>query len=211
MAQNSTGPLLDFKNYYLSVICPYPNFISSGIGSVLNILNIVVFTRKSMASPMTTIFLHLSIVDLAVLLINIPLTWHVCIDHNSNHQHVYSWEVFHFIGRYVTTLLFYTSVWFTVMLAKWRYSAFVYPLKERRWSNKKNTRIALIAGYIFGTVLTLPLYLSLHIQPSNHHGNTTTYTIEYHETSAWYFIHFILFGTTLKLIPSVVLSVLSYK
>lgn len=202
-----TNDSIPFKDFYLIEICPYVNFPTCTIGAMLNILNIIVFLRKAMASSMNTIFLHLSIVELAALVINIPLTWHVCLEHKELHQHVYHWEIFHFFGRCTTTALFYISVWLTVMLAIWRYLAIAHPFHERNWCNVKTTRVMLIAGYIFGSLLSLPSFFSIHIEK---HPNND-YTIEYYEKGVLYYIHFVLYGTVLKLVPSVILTVFSYK
>ncbi|XP_065209211.1 lysophosphatidic acid receptor 6-like [Planococcus citri] len=205
------GPMHHFKDNYLMYICPYPNFISSVIGSFLNILNIVVFTRKNMASTMTTIFLHLSIVDLATLLIYIPTTWHICVQHNTTGQHVLAWERFHLFSRCTSSVLYYASAWFTVMLAIWRYMAIVHPFKEHNWCNEAKTRIMLVAGYVIGFVLSVPLILSMQIEDHKQGNSTTSTTIEYNEESLLYSINFVLYGAVLKLLPSIVLTICSYK
>lgn len=208
---SETYPLDNFKDYYLVNICPYINFPACVIGSFLNVLNIAVFSRKSMDSlmSMSTIFLHLSIVELAALLVNIPLTWHVCVLHKDVHQHVHNWEIFHIFGRCTVLQLYYTSIWLTVMLTIWRYKAIAHPFDDRSWGSKKNTRMMLIAGYMFGIVLSLPSWFSLHIEERKE--NQYRPTIEFYEEGVLFYIHFILYGTVLKLVPSVILTVFSYK
>ncbi|XP_065209196.1 sex peptide receptor-like isoform X2 [Planococcus citri] len=97
------------------------------------------------------------------------------------------------------------------MLTLWRYIAVVHPLKERRWCSMKITRNAVIAGYIMCIILLgIPTYLAREIVTKNV-NQTTIYKLTHDKSPIMYRTSSIVYGVLGRLLPSVVLTWLTYR
>ncbi|KAF9418480.1 hypothetical protein HW555_004768, partial [Spodoptera exigua] len=178
------------------------------LGSAANSVNIAVLSRKEMISsnefhPDRTGSRRLARHDRL---------------HSPGATHLY---------RYIQT--FHTiSIWLTITLAVWRFIAIKFPQKNRTLCNKKNTNIAIAVAYAVCPILCLPIYFAMKIRviPSKHgHNNTTLhdtdvvsnvteskepeYAIVMTENDELLTAIFWIYSVFIKLIPCVVLSILS--
>ncbi|XP_065203583.1 uncharacterized protein LOC135833746 [Planococcus citri] len=71
-------------------------------------------------------------------------------------------------------------VFFTLMLAIWRYIAIAHPLKARYWCTMKITQNAVMACYVTSVLLSLPLYFTLNIVS---HNSTAENPLSYNSTA----------------------------
>ncbi|XP_065209225.1 RYamide receptor-like isoform X1 [Planococcus citri] len=206
---------LQFGVYYTNNISVYLNVPIYIIGAIFNIFNLLVFTRQTMRSPVNLIFIHLTLADIALLVGGLPYAW--LIPHYSGSyadaERTYLKAVI-FIRTYDFTITaHFVSSFFTIQLAVWRYIAIAYPLKERQWCNMKTTRNVVIAGYIICVLLSIPMYITRHIDVNKASGDnqTLTYTPTYKKESIIYEISLIVNGVLYQLVPSVVLLIFSLK
>ncbi|XP_065204509.1 sex peptide receptor-related protein 2-like [Planococcus citri] len=200
-------------NYYGDNISRYVNISICFVGVILNLFNILVFTRKNMMSSANLIFTHLSVVDLLFLFSTIPFTWikdfQYSID-DVDHR-TYTHAVIYSRCQDLTHVLNYMSAFLTVMLAIWRYIAVAHPLKERSWCDMKTTRNVVIAVYISSVLLNIPYWFTSNI--------TTFYT---DDGEPWYYpfpvvrgsmadISYLTTAVLEQLLPSVALPIFSFK
>lgn len=208
----------------------YSSLVVCLFGSVANILNIVVLTRREMHSPTNAILTGLAVADLLVMLEYIPYLWREYVDPVKGRDkfsyghallillHAHSSQVFHTI-----------SIWLTITLAVWRFIAVVYPQRNREWCGMQQTMLAIASGYLMCPLLCIPSYLVFHIQAAHQTldemGNYATANSSHVETitlyhvglsemgqahnNLLYTINFWVFSIVIKIIPCISLTVLS--
>ncbi|XP_065209221.1 G-protein coupled receptor dmsr-1-like [Planococcus citri] len=196
--------------YYLINVKGYVDIPICIIGSILNLLNIIVFTRKNMISPVNKIFTHLASADLLMLLLFIPYTWLNCFEPYTDGGWPYQQAFWYLCCSTITNTFYFMSVFLTVMLSVWRHIAIVHPLKERQWCSMKMTRNVVIAGYLTSFLLSTPIYLSAGIK---HVGNNQTqiYVPRAVDDSNMFVISRIINSVLYQLLPAVALPIFSYK
>ncbi|XP_065204078.1 FMRFamide receptor-like [Planococcus citri] len=200
--------------YYKDNIYSYLSTPLCLIGIILNLLNILIFTRKTMISPAHLIFAHLAFADFLVLLARIPYTWlmQLQLEDRLNITQHYGRIVFYlgcdtFIVTYQTI-----SKFLTVQLAVWRYIAVVHPFKERQWCTMEITRRVMFAGYIiWGVLFPVPYYLSTDVQTinPNHENYEKILTAIQHPIIS--LVVNIVLGLIIRILPSIVLAGLTFK
>ncbi|XP_065209250.1 G-protein coupled receptor dmsr-1-like [Planococcus citri] len=202
------------------------------LGSVGNLLNVWVFTRKNMLSSMNVLLIGLTAADLVVLLVNIPYTLHQYLRPETfpyRDLYTYGWTLFSLCCINLQRVFHGISTWHTIMLAIWRYIAVAYPLKERIWCSMKNTYWAIAAGYLVYPFLHIPLYLTFAVTPvvelldedgfetddcSAGCRNTTVYKIRLSYVAEKGFlkgVNFLMYSILFRLTPSVVLTAFSLR
>ncbi|XP_065209224.1 G-protein coupled receptor dmsr-1-like [Planococcus citri] len=206
--------ILKFGVHYRDNISIYVNMPINVIGTILNTINLLVFTRKTMRSPVNLIFTHLTLVDIALLLGAFPYAW-LIPQYSGGYADIgrtYPKAILYMRCYDFITTLHFISAFLTIQLAVWRYIAIAYPLKERQWCNMKATRNVLMAGYIVCVLLSIPMYLSRDIDVKAYNNNQTiTYTPTYKKESTIYKISLIVNGVFFQLVPSIVLPIFSLK
>ncbi|KAJ8722665.1 hypothetical protein PYW07_003845 [Mythimna separata] len=201
------------------------------LGCAANSVNIAVLSRKEMISSTNSILTGLAVADLLVMIDYIPLALHIytdiCAELNRNS---YAWAVYVYFHSIFSQTFHTISIWLTITLAVWRFIAIKFPQKNRTLCNKKNTNIAIGVAYAVCPILCLPIYFAMKIQeiPStekNGHGNVTLndtdtignitesterdYAIVMTDNNELLTAIFWIYSVFIKLIPCVVLSILS--
>ncbi|XP_053687716.1 G-protein coupled receptor dmsr-1-like [Sabethes cyaneus] len=202
-------------------------------GSIANVLNIVVLTRREMRSPTNAILTGLAIADLLVMLDYLPYAIYMSpyTKFSREERLTYSWSwyvAFHSIFAQICHTI---SIWLTVTLAVWRYIAVAYPQKNRIWCGMTNTLIAITSSYVICPLLGIPLYLSFsiksHVELLDISGNpykamnneparnVTLYRMLTSELAekhpALLNINFWIYSVVIKLIPCIALTILSLR
>uniref|UniRef100_A0A2A4J3Q2 G-protein coupled receptors family 1 profile domain-containing protein n=1 Tax=Heliothis virescens TaxID=7102 RepID=A0A2A4J3Q2_HELVI len=201
------------------------------LGSAANSVNIAVLSRKEMISSTNSILTGLAVADLLVMIDYIPLALHIytdiCAELNRNS---YAWAVYVYFHSIFSQTFHTISIWLTITLAVWRFIAIKFPQKNRTLCNKKNTNIAIAVAYAVCPILCLPIYFAMKIQeiPSsskNGNENVTSndtdiiknatvntereYAIVMTDNNELLTAIFWIYSVFIKLIPCVVLSILS--
>ncbi|XP_065219162.1 G-protein coupled receptor dmsr-1-like [Planococcus citri] len=161
--------LKSVRAYYLLNMLGYIDIPICIIGVILNMFNVLVFTRRNMTSPVNLIFTHLAFVNLSELLAYISLTWINCAYYQQAHyltleDWTYTRGFFSLRSRELANLFNNISVYIIMVLAVWKYVAVFYPSKESQWCDMKTTRNTLVAGYIVCILLVIPENLSHYVE-----------------------------------------------
>ncbi|KAG8298528.1 myosuppressin receptor activity protein [Homalodisca vitripennis] len=210
----------------------YVSLLVCVFGSVANVLNIAVLTRREMSSPTNVILTGLAVADLLVMLEYIPFACHMYLPQRPKRERFsYGWALFVLLHAQVSQVCHTISIWLTVTLAVWRYIAVAYPQRNREWCGMQRTIAVIICGYIFCPLLCIPLYLAFEIEPkialldedgddaqpnSTTAYNTTLYVVDLSEmgkanNNLLMDINFWVYSVVIKIIPCIALTVLSLR
>ncbi|CAH2227330.1 jg24945, partial [Pararge aegeria aegeria] len=217
------GP--NFQRMYVKVH-GYIALIICLLGSVANSVNIAVLSRKEMISSTNSILTALAVADLLVMIDYVPLALHIYTNIAEElNRNSYAWAVFVYFHSIFSQTFHTISIWLTITLAVWRFVAIKFPQKNKTLCNRTNTNIAIGIAYFACPILCFPIYFAMYIQelPKKHDdgGNSTVNKTEFMNISepmyAISMTHneslltaiFWIYSVFLKLIPCVVLSILS--
>ncbi|XP_015433844.1 PREDICTED: sex peptide receptor-like [Dufourea novaeangliae] len=203
-------------------------------GSIANILNILVLTRREMRSPTNIILTGLALADLLVMIDYIPYSFHLYLYRRSRRDRfTYGWAVFVLFHSNFAQVCHTISICLTLILAVWRYVAVAK--KNREWCSYRRTVFAILITYAFCPVLCVPLYITTevreHMEVLDSNGmsvinvqnesfigervNTTLYFVRFTETAKNHDIlkklNFWIYSVVIKLFPCVVLTVVILK
>lgn len=205
-------------------------------GSIANVLNIAVLTRREMHSPTNMILTGLAVADLLVMIEYIPYAIHMYLYQRSRRDtFTYGWGVFVLFHSNFGQVCHTISICLTVTLAIWRYIAVAYPQKNREWCSNTRTVLTIVGAYVFCPILCVPLYVTTEVRPQtevlDEQGmavnltklnvslegttNTTLYFVKLTETARMHAalkkMNFWIYSVVIKLIPCLALTVLSFK
>jgi hypothetical protein len=111
--------LLSYKSvhgYFSLVVCVF--------GTLANVLNVAVLTRKEMASaPINRLLTALAIADMLVMLEYVPYACYAYLVLPGEINMPYNWAVFVLFHCHFTQVLHTISIGLTLVLAVWRYIA----------------------------------------------------------------------------------------
>lgn len=107
------------KNYH-----PYLAIIVCLFGTIANILNIAVLTRKDMAcAPINRILTALAVAEMLVMIEYIPYAYYYYMVLPKSREFPYPEAVYMLFHAHITQVLHTTSICLTLTLAIWRYLA----------------------------------------------------------------------------------------
>lgn len=220
MSQNVTYcDLLHVKKTF-SVYHNYLSVIICIFGSVTNVLNICVLTRKPMQCPTNSILTGLAFANLLVTLEYLPFVFLYNGNKEYAYHFTYNLAVFVFFHAWFAQSFHFISCCLTVILAVWQYIAIKFPQNNSKWCSNKRTKITILLTYIFCAVICVFLTLSLKIHTTkrpvdenekfdkNGTVNATLYVTNY-VTEQAQFISSAVYAIAVKLVPCILLTVLS--
>lgn len=150
-------------------------------GIICNVLNIITFTRKNMASPVNTILLVLALLHLIFLLvyvINAFCKIMIIPNKTPSQSNIYGWILFKAIHTMLSSTVRRISTWLTILLTVYRYMAVVHPFKNGIWRSTKKTSIIIVIVCVINLLVLVPVYLEKSTQFKNvstaENGSTTT-------------------------------------
>ncbi|KAK5645399.1 hypothetical protein RI129_006699 [Pyrocoelia pectoralis] len=223
----------DFITFYVRYrsVHGYLSILVCVFGSIANILNICVLSRREMRSPTNAILTGLAVADLLVMIEYIPFSCHVYFDPNARYTasyFSYCWAIFMTFHALFAQVCHFISICLTVILAVWRYIIITTSQSNREWCNAYRTKLTIILTYVLCPLVCLPLFVSLKITEQvksinevgriiqqnellNYTGekyNATLYVLDYghfKEISFW------VYGVVIKLVPCILLTILSQR
>jgi hypothetical protein len=151
----SMGPVLcnleSVKDSYL----PYHGVMAMvvcGMGTVFNLLNIMVLTHKDMKSnPINRILTGIAVADCLVSIEYIPFTFHMYLmnDEGRDLEEMYSlaWGIFLLFHTNFTIMIHTVSIWLTLCLAIWRLLMIQFPTIASRLCTLPRCKTVLAVGY----------------------------------------------------------------
>ncbi|CAH1139643.1 unnamed protein product [Phyllotreta striolata] len=219
-----------FQNSYAEIHGLLSVFVCV-LGSVANVLNICVLTRKEMTSPTNLILTGLALADLLVMVEYIPFSYYnyLNIEKRKYISHFsYSWAVFMIFHALFSQLFHFISCCLTVILALWRLLTIKNPPYTKFWCNLRTTLIVIISTYLLCPLICFPLYKTYTIQDFNQTIDANDKIIKLTESKnteifygkiyvIQYVNHFYsqlsfwLYTVVIKLVPCILLTFLSTK
>ncbi|CAG2110456.1 unnamed protein product, partial [Medioppia subpectinata] len=174
--------LTRFADFYR----PIHGYLSLAVcvfGIIANVLNIIVLTRKNMISATNSILTGMAVSDMCVIASYIPFAIHNFIRTETDEEVVnaYGWALFTLFHAHFTVICHTISIWLTVILAFWRYLAIRSPQNSKTWCSMKRAKYAIVD------------FSSIAIQ----------------NDELLQKLNFWMFSVLLKLIPCVLLTILS--
>lgn len=195
------------QTLFLFQIHGYASLFVCILGTIANLLNIVVLTRKEMRTPTNMILTGLAIADLLVMVDYVPFSYYMYLNKS---KYTYSLAVFTLFHANFSQVCHTISIWLTVIIAVWRCIAIAYPQMNRVWCKMKNTVIVIIGTYIACPVVCIPQYFTYNLRCRTVR-NETAYTVYSDGSVLLRDIHYWIYGFLMKLLPCVLLTILSLR
>ncbi|XP_039431555.1 G-protein coupled receptor dmsr-1 [Culex pipiens pallens] len=200
--------LMDYKilhGYIALVICVF--------GTIANILNIVVLTRKEMCkNPINRILKWLSVTDMFVMMEYIPFAFYMYSILPDRQDYPYSWAVYLMFHMHFTQILHTISILLTVLLAVWRYIAIKHPHGSLALFAQSNYSYAILFCYVLAPILCMPTYFVFTIRQTRVYKDDAPvmlYHLDADENTSVYRYNFWIHSVIIKLLPCAVLTVIS--
>ncbi|XP_030756296.1 sex peptide receptor-like isoform X2 [Sitophilus oryzae] len=207
----------DFRSCHI-----YLSFMICTLGSILNILNIFILSTKQMRSPTNFILTSLAIADVIVMLEYMPFAY---MQDRRTAYYTYGFASFIIFHAVFTNAFHFISCCLAIILAIWRYIAVKFPQNNQKWCSETRTKYTIFFTYISCAFVCIPLVLSMtinsplayktpegeiifKIRNQTDLENVTVYLTSY-RNSIFKNISFYVYGVVLKLIPCILLVVLS--
>ncbi|XP_043475242.1 G-protein coupled receptor dmsr-1 [Leptopilina heterotoma] len=196
-----------YHGYVALVVCVF--------GTVANILNIMVLTRKDMVvAPINRILTGLASADMLVMVEYIPFAIYVYLVLPENKIFPYGWAVFVLFHMHFSHVLHTISIALTLTLAVWRYIAIRFPQYNHCWCTAARCRLALWCSFLVPIIVCSPAYLIFGIRRQREQG---TKEILYHVDANYsggrngflYQLNFWIISVFVKLLPCVILTIIS--
>ncbi|XP_078033982.1 G-protein coupled receptor dmsr-1 [Augochlora pura] len=201
---------VEYKNYH-----GYVSLIVCLFGTLANMLNIVVLTRKNMVTaPINKILTGLATADMLVMLEYIPFAIYKYIVLPKRPTFPYGWAVFVLFHMHFTQLLHTISIAITLTLAIWRYIAIRFP-QNNSWCTPTRCKVALWSSFLAPFIACAPSYFVFGIRQQALNDNGTVeiaYIVDAdysRHKDFFYQLNFWVLGVVVKLLPCVILTVIS--
>ncbi|XP_055528418.1 G-protein coupled receptor dmsr-1 [Wyeomyia smithii] len=200
--------MTDYKvmhGYITLVICVF--------GTIANIFNIIVLTRKEMSKiPINRILKWLSVTDMFVMIEYIPFAFYMYSILPDRRDYPYSWAVYLMFHMHFTQILHTISILLTVTLAVWRYIAIKRPHSSLALYAQTNYSYAILLCYLLAPILCMPTYFVFTIRQTSvfeHDTHMTLYHLGADENTSLYRYNFWIHSVIIKLLPCMILTVIS--
>ncbi|KAH1011781.1 hypothetical protein HUJ04_001074 [Dendroctonus ponderosae] len=210
----------DFRSYHI-----YFSFIICTLGSILNAFNIFILSTRQMRSPTNLILTALATADVIVMLEYMPFAY---LQHEAASYFTYNFAAFLIFHAFFTNAFHFISCTLAIILAVWRYIAVKFPQRNIAWCHETRTKYTILLTYIFCACVCVPLLASMSINTKSGFQtangsiavnaslianftqvrNITIYYTGY-RNSIFKDISFYVYGIVLKLIPCILLVILS--
>ena len=219
-----TEDLIILRNRYVTV----HGYLATGIcafGVVVNILNVIVLTRKKMISPTNLLLTALAISDGITMMLYLPFVICFYLIHGtepSPERNSLKATVFLQLYAWFSVVSHTTSIWITVTLAVFRYIKIKFTGAGVNLCSMRRARLVTLAVYIIVPIACLPNFFTTTIQrypeAEGEYRALTNITAEIwmlnfaQESRAdqvVYGLNFWLQAVVAKLLPCVILSVVS--
>lgn len=178
-------------------------------GIVSNVMNIVVLTRRSMITPTNCLLTALAISDLLTMMVYLPyvIYFHCVTLPDGTYPHPWGWIVYLLFNSYFTITAHTVSMWLTVALAMFRYIAVCHHTHAITMCNLSRARLTILSIVVSTPLFCIPnyvLYRPVLLKSGSYWFDENSFVSSFHRTFNYW-----LFGVVLKVIPCILLVVLS--
>ncbi|XP_075214993.1 G-protein coupled receptor dmsr-1-like [Lycorma delicatula] len=213
-----SGAVRDVATAYKKVH-GYVSLIVCAFGTIANLLNVAVLTRKELCSaPINRILTGIAVADMLVMLEYVPFACYMYLLSSNSNEFPYSGAVFILFHTHFSQVLHTISICLTLTLAIWRYIAIRYPQKSHILCSEQRCHFALTLAFFLPVIICIPSYLTFSIKATRifeKSGVVILYHIDLSEVAKednelLYIINLWVYAVVIKLLPCCVLTVISY-
>uniref|UniRef100_A0A1B6I7F6 G-protein coupled receptors family 1 profile domain-containing protein n=1 Tax=Homalodisca liturata TaxID=320908 RepID=A0A1B6I7F6_9HEMI len=198
----------------------YASLLVCVFGTIANLLNIIVLTRKELAgTPINRILTGIAVADMLVMLEYIPFsTYMYVLMPPGVRQLTHAEAVFILVHMHFSQLMHTVSICLTLTLALWRYLAIQFPHRSHTMCSDKRCTLAIMGAFTLPVLICIPSYLVFSVRATQVTENNQVVTL-YHldlsdlakrDDEFLYIASFWLYAVVVKLLPCAVLTVVSY-
>ncbi|XP_067002348.1 G-protein coupled receptor dmsr-1 [Anabrus simplex] len=187
-------------------------------GTVANLLNVAVLTRKDMAcAPINRILTGLAVADMLVMVEYVPFACYMYFILPRRLEYTYSSAAFLLFHMHFAQVLHTISICLTLTLAVWRYIAIRYPEQNRVLCTQRRCHLAIAISYTLPMVVCIPSYLVFSIKATSIMEDNQPVVL-YHvglssvaedDDELLHNINFWVYAVVVKLLPCAILTVIS--
>lgn len=196
----------------------YVSLVICAIGIPLNVINIIVLTRKSLRTPINCILTSLAVSDMATMLSYVPFAFHFYCQFSatsmSSQKNSKGWMKFLLVYLNMSATTHTISIWLAVALAMFRHHHINSPARGSLTRMRRLIRARLVVCSVVCTsvIIMIPSYLSHRLEEKKFNDNTTGYIFESWELNSEHtkpikLIAFILYSSLAKLVPCILILI----
>ncbi|KAL4221404.1 G-protein coupled receptor [Mactra antiquata] len=176
---------LDAFSVWYSQWHGYVSLIICAVGIPLNVINIIVLTRKKMQTPINCILTWLALADMVTMASYVPFAYHFychfpSYSRLSAEKNSSGWMNYLLVHLNLSATAHTVSIWLAVTLAVLRHHHINSPAKGGLTRMRRLIRARLLILIVFSVsvVLMIPSYLSHSLEEIRFHDNSTGYIFE---------------------------------
>nr|QRN45483.1 myosuppressin receptor isoform X1 [Carausius morosus] len=126
-------------------------------GTVANLLNVAVLTRKDMAkAPINRLLTWLAVADILVMVEYVPFACYTYLVLPERIDFPYSWAVFVLFHGHFSQIMHTISICLTQALAVWKYIAIRFPHENAVLCSDARCRLAILVSYTLPVLVCSP-------------------------------------------------------
>ncbi|CAO1348407.1 unnamed protein product [Diamesa serratosioi] len=191
-----------YHGYVALIICVF--------GTIANILNVIVLTRKDMCkTPINSILKWLSLADMVVMIEYIPFSYYMYLVMKDKDDFRYTYAAYLLFHMHFTQILHTISISLTVTLAVWRYIAVKHPHGRLGVMAQTHHRRAVLFSFLVAPIVCLPSFFVFSINELDE-DSKVIYHVGANEESALYRVNFWIHSVLIKLLPCFILTIISF-
>ncbi|KAJ0174064.1 hypothetical protein K1T71_010210 [Dendrolimus kikuchii] len=193
----------------------YVSLLICLFGSLANALNVAVLTRRDFAvTPINRLLKWLAVADVFVMMEYVPFAIYRYLLFPGQEERPYSWALYMLFHMHFTQILHTASILLTLSLAVWRYIAIKYPSHSPALCTDSRCTVAILLSFALPPILCIPSYFVFTIHKDftfdkNESMPSKVYFVDSDYDGSLYQINFWVHAVLIKLLPCVILTVIS--
>ncbi|XP_065368274.1 G-protein coupled receptor dmsr-1 [Calliphora vicina] len=182
-------------------------------GTIANILNIMVLTKKDMAkAPINKILKWLAVADMFVMIEYIPFASYQYIYMKPGEKDFsYAWALYILFHMHFTQVLHTISIGLTVTLAIWRYVAIRHPHGPCASFLLSHCKESILFSFIISPIVCFPTLFVFKVRERMvRDSDVPLYHVDADKATQLYRINFWIHSVIIKLLPCCILTIISF-
>jgi thyrotropin-releasing hormone receptor len=206
--------LQQFSTWYES-IHGYLSVFVCLFGIISNTMNIVVLTQREMLTSTNVILTSLAVADMLTMMSYLPYAvyYHCLYRPDPLLGHSAGWVAYLIFNMNFVMTTHTVAMWFTVLLAVFRYIVVSYPLNGPSICTIPNAKVIMAIIVVLSVLFSIPNYVmyavGTYVDDKGCERDVTWTVTRDFVTLAYQNFNFWLYAVLLKMAPCVLLSVLS--